>query len=958
MQLDFARYRSRLIEYLHITCGVTVQNNVNFRCPLHDDGNSPDRFSAVVRFGSFMTCYGCGFRGDIYDLCEVLTGTVDKVEQYKSVAATFGDLLQNGTYKPYVPPVNQTPAEPPFVPSIYAMTRIDAYLAEQKDFYLDQIAAFFRARKMPENLITACSAQVSYWPGLREVLRDVSPQTLTDAGIPEKAFIPQGVIVRLAIGYKLHYLDETGATIKRGSLASKTFPFPDLPDRQAILCEGELDQISARAAGFDNVRSVGGVNGLRPKDAEALRGYNVVLAMDNDDAGRKATPKIGEMLEKIGIAYRAVDWTDQTEKDLDDMVKHGKVDALREMIEENKEDTNAGKDNRWIDNQGRVSLTESAQNANEGNAEKPDGTPNNGNNRRNESVDSGNSNTGGVDTTQPADDLGPIRPSDVPFQFLGFDSTTYYIMPKNQNIPLAIARGEKSIGDKLCEIAPRDWWETLFTKTVYDKQGEPREVFDKESALDWFRAEAFKHGMYDDERILGLGAHMDNGKIMVNTGRAIVSPDGEVTTYEGYQGHNTYCRSKAEIVLGDKPWTEKDGAFLVEQMRTFSFDTEIAYYAIPGFIALAPFASCLYRRPHIFITGARGLGKSFLLQDIIIPLIGRQTIYADAGKGGITEAGLRQTAGADCRTMVIDEFEANKKADLPMVDNILALARTAYGGEKTIKGSSSQKAISFATKMMFCFAAVNVNIQDAATRSRFAICRMGRSNGKAKAIKNPDGLRSRIFYRLPTLRAEIDTCHQMMEDAGFDSREADTYAPLFTGYWIIVSDAPFGDTTRQQDAEMLTAMKEAMSKIRTVGENEVDEEKILARIFQEKVRISADSEKTVAQMLTMVDDMKKMIYDENVQLYGLRRMKVTSAIRAQGVLCDEVLAVSAKNDLLSRMLQDTPFTNYKEVLKRNQAVVKSSYPVSIAGQVQSSILLDWQMINELYFADYGDKVPF
>jgi hypothetical protein len=198
----------------------------------------------------------------------------------------------------------------------------------------------------------------------------------------------------------------------------------------------------------------------------------------------------------------------------------------------------------------------------------------------------------------------------------------------------------------------------------------------------------------------------------------------------------------------------------------------------------------------------------------------------------------------------------------------------------------------------------------------------------------------------------------MMEDAGFDSREADTYAPLFTGYWVVVSDAPFGDTTRQQDAEMLTAMKEAMSKIRTVGENEVDEEKILARIFQEKVRISADSEKTVAQMLTMVDDMKKMIYDENVQLYGLRRMKVTSAIRAQGVSCDEVLAVSAKNDLLSRMLQDTPFTNYKEVLKRNQAVVKSSYPVSIAGQVQSSILLDWQMINELYFADYGDKVPF
>ena len=51
-----------------------------------------------------------------------------------------------------------------------------------------------------------------------------------------------------------------------------------------------------------------------------------------------------------------------------------------------------------------------------------------------------------------------------------------------------------------------------------------------------------------------------------------------------------------------------------------------------------------------------------------------------------------------------------------------------------------------------------------------------------------------MFYRLPTIRQEIDTCHSLMEGAGFDSREADTYAPLFTGYWAIVSDS-FGDTT-------------------------------------------------------------------------------------------------------------------------------------------------------------------
>ena len=88
-----------------------------------------------------------------------------------------------------------------------------------------------------------------------------------------------------------------------------------------------------------------------------------------------------------------------------------------------------------------------------------------------------------------------------------------------------------------------------------------------------------------------LGAHMDNGKIMVNTGRAIVSPDGDVSTYEGYRDTIRIARSKAEIVLGDKTmdriWR---GIFELNRWKTFSFDTDVAYFAIPGF-RNGPFAS-------------------------------------------------------------------------------------------------------------------------------------------------------------------------------------------------------------------------------------------------------------------------------------------------------------------------------------------------------------------------------
>src|SRR5690606_38242282 len=214
---------------------------------------------------------------------------------------------------------------------------------------------------------------------------------------------------------------------------------------------------------------------------------------------------------------------------------------------------NARKENGRSDNQGRDVVAESSKDTIEGNATEPDRTPDNGNGERAESADSG--------------DKGIIPADQVPFRFLGFDAGAYYVMPKNQNIPLSISRGEKSIGDKLFEIGVRDWWEACFTKTVYTKTGEPIEVFDKESAVEWFRAESVKHGMYDDEKILGLGAHVDGKQIVVNTGRAVVAPDGSVSRYELYNGKNVYCRSKSEIVISAEPWTEEDGQFFVHQIR-------------------------------------------------------------------------------------------------------------------------------------------------------------------------------------------------------------------------------------------------------------------------------------------------------------------------------------------------------------------------------------------------------
>ena len=67
-------------------------------------------------------------------------------------------------------------------------------------------------------------------------------------------------------------------------------------------------------------------------------------------------------------------------------------------------------------------------------------------------------------------------------------------------------------------------------------------------------------------------------------------------------------------------------------------------------------------------------------------------------------------------------------------------------------------------------------------------------------------------------------------------------------------------TTRPQDAELLERVNKKRQQGQVVAQashERVDEERVLTRIFQEKVRVSSDNEKTIAQMLTELDELKK-----------------------------------------------------------------------------------------------------
>ncbi len=111
------------------------------------------------------------------------------------------------------------------------------------------------------------------------------------------------------------------------------------PDRELILCEGNVDVVSLHAAGYSNaVASLG--TALTGDQCRLLARFTdrVILCYDADDAGKNATQKAIRLLQSVGLKVRVITLTGQTAdgrsaKDPDDFLRlfgKGAFEALRQ----------------------------------------------------------------------------------------------------------------------------------------------------------------------------------------------------------------------------------------------------------------------------------------------------------------------------------------------------------------------------------------------------------------------------------------------------------------------------------------------------------------------------------------------------------------------------------------------------------------------------------------------------
>jgi putative DNA primase/helicase len=396
-----------------------------------------------------------------------------------------------------------------------------------------------------------------------------------------------------------------------------------------------------------------------------------------------------------------------------------------------------------------------------------------------------------------AAELGDPRIDNMHFTLLGYDRERFFVYNKeSKQIAEMTAASLNETG--FLTLAPLDWWETEFPGGGKNDGG-----INKRAAINWFIRAIRSRGIYDASRVRGRGAWMDGARVVYHHGNEL-SIDGVATPVTAIKSEYVYELRVGMPAPGDEALSDADGIKLVQLAKKFRWSKTASAPLLAGFVMLAPLCGALKWRPHIWLTGGAGCGKSTVLNDYVHPLMGGCDVFAN---GNSSEAGVRQQLEQDARPVLFDESESNEEGDARRIQNVLSLIRqsSTESDAKTYKGTVGGQSMSFHVRSMFCLASIQVAIKHQADVERLTVLslRPKREDSAAAdnwlalqaelaALEADPGLPSRLLRRglnlLPIIRQNIRIFTEVAARQFGSQREGDQYGTLLAGAWSLVCD--------------------------------------------------------------------------------------------------------------------------------------------------------------------------
>lgn len=435
------------------------------------------------------------------------------------------------------------------------------------------------------------------------------------------------------------------------------------------------------------------------------------------------------------------------------------------------------------------------------------------------------------------------------FTILGYDGDDYFVFHHAKRQVIVRSRSDFSdLG--LVEMAPVSWWETFFPG---QKGGINRQL-----ALEWFVAVAHARGIYDPRRVRGRGAWRDNGRAVFHHGGHL-TVDGQRVEIASLQSRWVYPMAQSMPDPAPDYVTDQEGQYLLDVAKMARWTRPGSAAILAGWVFLAPICGALPWRPHIWITGAAGSGKSTLYESYCGALLRG---ICHQFQGDSTEAGIRQTLRADAVPALIDEAEPTEESDRKRLKGILTLIRQASSesAAMTVKGTVSGDSMRFHIRSVFCLASINTMLDKDSDVTRITplVLRPPARSGsdddqwqkleeELHKIGRDDRWSSRLLSRglalLPTIIANIAVFCRVAAQRFGTQRQGDQYGTLLAGAWSLTSSRVATDG-------------EALAMINSydwtdhvdVSGGPGDPEKALSAIMESKIRVGG-ADVTVFEVL-------------------------------------------------------------------------------------------------------------
>ena len=390
----------------------------------------------------------------------------------------------------------------------------------------------------------------------------------------------------------------------------------------------------------------------------------------------------------------------------------------------------------------------------------------------------------------------PPRAVAAPFTALGHDRGRFYFSTASGGQVLTFRGSELDRYTTLAQLARPEWWDGHFG----DGQGK----LDTKLASADLIGRCYVAGIYDPERVRGRGAWLDDGRVVMHLGNRLLVDGVECRTHEIDSEWIYEAASALPVELAD-PLTTREASRLGKVCEACGWEEPVSMGRIlAGWIVVAQVCGAMTWRPHLWVSGEPGTGKTWIMKHVIGPLIGAIALEVD---GKTTEPGLRGALGQDARPVLFDEPETQNREDRARVQQVIDMARHASSedGATVIKGRSGGEGVTTARiKSAFCFSSVNVGITQAADETRTLMLTMrviGDPDERAAAfaelrrlvdsIVTPafsGRLLARTLSLVPVIRANAETFSAAIAARTGSRRMGDTLGVLLAGAWSLGSD--------------------------------------------------------------------------------------------------------------------------------------------------------------------------